>query len=157
MEENQYLTAEGAEELRRELDELVNVQRPRLAQQLKEAIAQGDLSENADYIDAKEQQAFLEGRILYLERLLSTAKIIDETPNPDAPNIVQLGSEVTIQAEDEEPETYRIVGVAEADPRNGKISNESPLGSALLGRRKGEKVSVVTPAGERVVKITKIT
>lgn len=156
MEEKQYLTAEGAEELRRELDELVNVQRPRLAQQLKEAIGQGDLSENADYSDAKEQQAFLEGRILYLERLLSRAKIIDDTPNPDAPNVVQVGSEVTIQAEDEEPETYRIVGVAEADPRSGKISNESPLGSALLGRRKGDKVSVATPAGERVVKITKI-
>ncbi|WP_119072979.1 transcription elongation factor GreA [Aggregatilinea lenta] len=156
MEENQYLTAEGAEELRRELDDLLTVQRPRLAAQLKEAIGQGDLSENADYTDAKEQQAFLEGRILYLEKLLRSAKIIDEGGD-NTPKEVTVGCEVTIQAEDEEPETYRIVGAAEADPRNGKISNESPIGSSLLGHRKGQKVHVATPAGERVVTIKSIT
>ena len=121
MEENQYLTAEGAADLRRELEDLLTVQRPRLALQLKEAIAQGDLSENADYSDAKEQQAFLEGRILYLEKLLRSATIIDEGGDSDTPLEVTVGCEVTIQAEDEEPETYRIVGAAEADPRNGKI------------------------------------
>jgi transcription elongation factor GreA len=156
MEEKQYLTAEGAEELRRELDELVNVKRPRLAQQLKEAIGQGDLSENADYSDAKEQQAFLEGRILYLEKLLRSATIIDESSSNN-PTVVQVGDEVTIQAEDEDPETYRIVGAAEADPRNGKISNESPMGNALLGHGKGDKVHVQIPAGERVVTIKRIT
>ena len=157
MEENQYLTAEGAADLRRELEDLLTVQRPRLALQLKEAIAQGDLSENADYSDAKEQQAFLEGRILYLEKLLRSATIIDEGGDSDTPLEVTVGCEVTIQAEDEEPETYRIVGAAEADPRNGKISNESPIGSALLGHRKGQKVRVATPAGERSVTIKRIT
>lgn len=157
MEENQYLTAEGAAELRRELEDLLTVQRPRLAQQLKDAIAQGDLSENADYSDAKEQQAFLEGRILYLEKLLRSATIIGEGGSTNTPQEVTVGCEVTIQAEDEEPETYRIVGAAEADPRNGKISNESPIGSALLGHRKGQKVRVATPAGERHVTIKRIT
>ena len=156
-DEQQFLTAEGAAELRVELDELINVKRPQLAQQLKEAISQGDLSENADYSDAKEQQAFLEGRIQYLENLLRSAIIIDENTNSrTAPSEVQVGYEVTIQADDEPPETYRIVGAAEADPRNGKISNESPMGAALLGHRKGDKVRVQTPSGEWEVKIVRI-
>lgn len=157
MAEDQFLTAEGAAELRKELDDLINVKRPELAARLREAIGQGDLSENADYSDAKEQQAFLEGRILYLEALLRSAKIIDDpSAAAKAPLEVQPGCEVTIQAEGETPETYRIVGAAEADPRNGKISNESPMGSALLGRRKGETVKVQTPGGEWVVKIIRI-
>jgi transcription elongation factor GreA len=113
------------------------------------------LSENADYSDAKEQQAFLEGRIQYLENLLRSAKIIEDAASK-APVEVQPGCEVTIQAEGEDPETYKIVGAAEADPRNGKISNESPMGSALMGRRKGETVKVQTPGGEWVVKIIRI-
>lgn len=157
MAEEQFLTAEGAAELRKELEDLISVKRPQLAERLRDAITQGDLSENADYSDAKEQQAFLEGRIQYLENVLRTATIIEESNEADrAPKEVQLGSEVTIQAEGEDPETYRIVGAAEADPRNGKISNESPMGAALLGRRKGDKVRVQTPGGEWVVKITKI-
>jgi transcription elongation factor GreA len=157
MAEDQYLTAEGAAELRKELDDLINVKRPELAARLREAIGQGDLSENADYSDAKEQQAFLEGRILYLESLLRSAKIIDDaSAATKAPQEVLPGCEVTIQAEGEDPETYRIVGAAEADPRNGKISNESPMGAALLGRRKGDTVKVQTPGGEWVVKIVKI-
>ncbi len=156
-EEQQYLTASGAAELREELDDLVSVKRPALAAQLKEAISQGDLSENADYSDAKEQQAFLEGRILYLENLLRSAIIIDETEEKGAPAEVQVGVEVTIQAEGEPPETYRIVGAAEADPRNGKISNESPMGAALLGHRKGDVVQVQTPSGQWEVTIKKIT
>ncbi|NLX11482.1 MAG: transcription elongation factor GreA [Chloroflexi bacterium] len=157
MAEEQYLTADGAAELRKELDYLLNVRRPELAQRLKEAIAQGDLSENADYSDAKEQQGFLEGRIQYLENLLRSATIIDDS-NPDgtAPKTVIVGCEVTIVSEDEPPETYRIVGAAEADPRNGKISNESPLGSALLGRRKGDKVKVESPSGTWTVQIKSI-
>lgn len=143
-DEPQYLTPEGAEKLRAELNELVNEKRPELARKLKEAIAMGDLSENADYYDAKEQQAFLEGRIRYLEGLLRSATIIDgETSN----GVVTVGSEVTIQEEDFDPETYRIVGAAEANPRKGLISNESPLGAALLGAKKGQKIEVETPSG----------
>ena len=154
-EEQQYLTADGAAKLRDELDELMKVKRPALAAQLKEAIAQGDLSENADYIDAKEQQAFLEGRIQYLESLLRNATIIEEDRS-GKPLEVQVGAEVTIESDGEPEETYRIVGAAEADPRNGLISNESPMGSALLGRRKGDRVNVQTPGGEWTVRIKKI-
>ncbi|MBN1563579.1 MAG: transcription elongation factor GreA [Anaerolineae bacterium] len=155
-DDQQFLTEEGAEELRKELDDLLTVKRPALAAALKEAISQGDLSENADYHDAKEQQAFLEGRILYLENLLHHATIIKDDNRRGVPVDVQPGMEVTIQGEDDPPETYRIVGAAEADPRNGKISNESPIGSALLGRRKGDVVKVQTPGGEWEVKIIKI-
>lgn len=146
-DEQQYLTAQGAAELRAELEELVNVRRPRLAALLKEAISQGDLSENADYADAKEQQAFLEGRIKYLENLLRVATILDDREDGKASGLVQPGLEVTVQMDGEPPETYRIVGAAEADPRSGKISNESPLGAALLGRRIGDTVRVQTPGG----------
>jgi transcription elongation factor GreA len=156
MAEEQILTAQGAAELRKELEELINVKRPALAAQLKDAISQGDLSENADYTDAKEQQSFLEGRIQYLENLLRSAIIIDEDEIGDLTE-VQPGTTVTIQAEGESPETYQIVGAAEADPRNGKISNESPMGAALLGRRKGDVVRVQTPGGEWKVTIRKIT
>jgi transcription elongation factor GreA len=156
MAEEQILTAQGAAELRKELDDLINVKRPALAAQLKDAISQGDLSENADYIDAKEQQGFLEGRIQYLENLLRSAVIIDEDDISDLTE-VQPGTTVTIQGEGDPPETYQIVGAAEADPPNGKISNESPLGSALLGRRKGERVRVQTPGGVWEVTIKKIT
>lgn len=152
-----FLTKEGADDLRAELDELVTVKRPALAAQLKEAISQGDLSENADYIDAKEQQAFLEGRIKYLENLLRSATIIEDGNQSKGPLEVQVGCEVTIQPKDEPAETYRIVGAAEADPRNGKISYESPMGAALLGRRKGDRVKVETPGGDWEVKITQIT
>jgi transcription elongation factor GreA len=156
MAEEQILTAQGAAELRKELEELINVKRPALAAQLKDAISQGDLSENADYTDAKEQQSFLEGRIQYLENLLRSAIIIDEDEIGDLTE-VQPGTTVTILAEGESPETYQIVGAAEADPRNGKISNESPMGAALLGRRKGDVVRVQTPGGEWKVTIRKIT
>lgn len=155
-DEQQFLTAEGAAELRAELEELINVKRPQLAERLREAISQGDLSENADYSDAKEQQAFLEGRIQYLENLLRSAVIVNGNDH-DAPEEVQVGTAVTIQAEGEPEEIYRIVGAAEADPRNGKISNESPMGAALLGRRKGDLVRVQTPGGEWVVKIRRIS
>lgn len=155
-EEPQYLTAQGAAELRAELEELMLVRRPALAAQLKEAIGHGDLSENADYHDAKEQQAFLEGRIHYLENLLRKAIIIDDNGATHAPLEVQPGCQVTIQADDGVQEIYRIVGAAEADPRNGRISNESPLGAALLGRRKGDAVRVQTPGGELTVRIIQI-
>lgn len=157
-EDPKFLTAQGAADLRAELEELVSVKRPALAAQLKEAISQGDLSENADYHDAKEQQAFLEGRILYLEGLLRSATIIDESGAPGGTLLeVQPGTTVTVQMDGEPEETYRIVGTAEADPRNGKISHESPLGAALLGRRKGDVVRFKSPDGDMKIKILKIT
>jgi transcription elongation factor GreA len=150
MSEPTYLTPEGEQELRRELDTLIKERRPQLAARLKEAVAQGDLRENADYHDAKEQQAFIEGRILYLENILRTAVVVSS----DGGDRVGVGSMVTIREEDSgEDETYMIVGAAEANPREGKISHESPIGKALLNRKKGDKVQVKTPAGEIVLKI----
>ncbi|MDX2160671.1 MAG: transcription elongation factor GreA [bacterium] len=154
MAEPTYLTAEGAEELRRELDTLINVRRPELAVKLAEAVSQGDLKENADYHDAKEQQAFTEGRIQYLENILRSAQIIQNEGKSD---IIQVGAQVTIVEEgSDDEEVYSIVGAAEANPAEGKISNLSPIGSALIGRKKGEKVRVKTPSGDIVFKIKSI-
>ncbi|MCK6577140.1 MAG: transcription elongation factor GreA [Anaerolineae bacterium] len=149
-----YLTAEGAGDLRRELDTLINERRPELARKLKEAVAQGDLKENADYHDAKEQQAFIEGRIQYLENLLRAAVIISNDGKSD---MINLGSQVTIVEEGvDEDEIYTIVGAAEANPAEGKISNESPIGAALIGRKKGDKVRVKTPGGEITFRVKKV-
>jgi transcription elongation factor GreA len=154
MAEANYLTPDGAEELRQELSFLTEVRRPELANRLKEAVAQGDLKENADYHDTKEQQAFVEGRIQYLENILRTAVIIS---NDGAKDIVQIGSEVTIRETGmDDDETYMIVGAAEANPREGKNSHESPIGAALLGRKKGAEVQVRTPGGVTSFKIKKI-
>jgi transcription elongation factor GreA len=125
-----------------------------LSKRLRDAISEGDLSENADYSKAKEDQAFLEGRIQELEYLLKTAVIIEETG--EKREKVDVGATVTVQEEGEEPETYFLVGAKEADPRNGRISNESPIGRALLGGRVGDKVSVETPGGSLKLKILKI-
>ena len=154
-EESQtYLTEDGAEELRRELDRLVNETRPELARKLKEAVAEGDLKENANYHDAKENQAFVEGRIQYLENVLRAAVIV--SPNGESDE-VQIGSIVTIrEVGGDEDEIYTIVGQAEANPREGKISQRSPIGSALMGRKKGDKVNASTPSGEVSFKIRKI-
>ncbi len=149
-----YLTAEGKAELERELGHLLTVRRPELAQKLAEAVAQGDLKENADYHDAKEQQAFVEGRIKYLENLLRSAVLIE---NDGANEIVALGAQVTIVEEGyDDEETYVIVGAAEANPSERKISNESPVGKALLGHKKGDKVRVSTPSGTVVFHIKSI-
>ncbi|MCY4525506.1 MAG: transcription elongation factor GreA [Anaerolineaceae bacterium] len=154
MTEPVWLTAEGKIELQRELAQLLDVKRPELARKLKEAVAQGDLKENADYHDTREQKAFVEGRIQYLEVVLRSARIIKEGDNQ---GIVRLGSVVTIrEIGEQEDETYRIVGAAEANPREGKISHESPIGRALLGCRKGSKVQVRTPGGEMTVRIRNI-
>lgn len=149
-----YLTSEGAADLKRELQELINVRRPELAIMLKEAIADGDLKENANYHDAKEKQALLEGRIHQLENVLRAAIIVESTNSGD---IVSIGSEVTIREEGtDEDETYFVVGAAEANPRENKISNQSPIGAALMGRKKGDKVKVETPGGKLAFKIRKI-
>ncbi len=154
MSQQTYLTAEGAEDLRRELDELITIRRPALAEKLTEAVAQGDLKENADYHDAKEKMSFMEGRIKYLENVLRSAVVIDNKHRSDE---VTLGCQVTIVEDgSKEEESYTIVGAAEANPREGKISNESPIGAALLGRKIGEKVNVNTPAGTMTFKVKKI-
>jgi transcription elongation factor GreA len=149
-----YLTAEGVDDLRRELDHLVNVKRPALAERLHKAIQQGDLSENADYIAAKEEQGFLEGRIQQIEVMLRNAAIIETDGSGEE---VALGRCVTVIEEGEgEEETFRIVGPIEADPLKGRVSYESPLGQALLGRRVGDVVTVDAPAGKLVFHITEI-
>jgi transcription elongation factor GreA len=150
-----YLTAEGAQKLRDELAYLRDVKRPELAERLRAAIQQGDLSENADYTAAKEEQGFLEGRIMALERMLAEVVILDD--NAPAAGDVRMGSRVTVVEEGfADKETFQIVGAAEADPMGGKISNVSPLGQALMGKRTGAKVKVSTPAGPTIFKILKI-
>jgi transcription elongation factor GreA len=141
----QYLTPEGYERLKLELEELKGARRDEIASRLREAISMGDLSENADYHKAKEDQAFLEGRINEIEYVLQNAKIIENKVGKRS--IVEVGASVTIQEGDYEPETFYLVGVTEADPRNGRISNESPIGKAIIGKKPGDKVVAQTPAG----------
>lgn len=140
-----YLTQEGADRLRAELAELKGPRRTELAQRLRAAIQQGDLSENADYSKAKEDQGFLEGRIKDLEALLGRAVIISEASHN---GVIAVGSTVLLREKGREPVKYFLVGAQEADPRNGKISNESPIGRALLGHQAGETVEAATPAGK---------
>jgi transcription elongation factor GreA len=149
-----YLTAEGAERMRSELEYLKGPSRDQLAQRLRAAIQMGDLSENADYIQAKEEQAFLEGRIQELTYILSNVQIIEEKKSNR--EMVDIGSHVTIQEEDYEEETYHIVGPKEADPINARISHESPIGRALIGHRVGETVTAETPNGATRFKILRI-
>jgi transcription elongation factor GreA len=150
-----YLTAEGAKQLREELDDLTNVKKVELAERLRAAIQQGDLSENADYTAAKEEQSFLEGRILELQNLLRHAEIITAGSGDDG--IVRMGSRVTVREDGyTDEETFMIVGAAEADPAKGKISNVSPLGSALINKRAGMKVKVNTPGGSSGFKIVRV-
>ena len=154
MSEVHYLTAEGAERLRKELEELKGPARDQLAQRLRAAIQMGDLSENADYIAAKEEQAFLEGRIQELTVILSNVQIIDEMKQKRG--VVDIGSHVTIQEDEYPAETYHIVGPKEADPVNERISHESPIGKALLGHKVGDVVAAETPNGTIRFKIVKI-
>ena len=141
-----YLTEEGLQKINDELHYLKTVRREEIALKLEAAIRQGDLKENADYHDAKNEQGFVAGRILDLEDSLRRAQLIEDAGPSD---IVRVGSTVTLSEEGyDEEETYFIVGVHEADPTNGRISNESPIGRALLGARAGDIVSAETPAGE---------
>ncbi len=149
-----YLTAEGAAKLKEELKILKGPQREAISKRLREAIQMGDLSENADYHKAKEDQGFLEGRIQELEYTLRNATIVEESGLPKT--VVDVGVHVTIQEDGFDPETYYVVGAKEADSRSGKISNESPMGSALLHHRVGDVVQVETPGGTLRLKILKI-
>jgi transcription elongation factor GreA len=154
MNEQYYLTAEGEARMREELANLKGPERLALAKRLREAIQMGDLSENADYHKAKEDQGFLEGRIQELEYLLQNVVLIET--GPIERDTVQVGATVTIQEEDYSPEVYFLVGAKEADPRNGRISNESPIGKALIGKRVGDQAEAQTPNGTILFKILKI-
>ena len=154
MTEGHYLTAEGAEKLREELEYLKGPAREQLAKRLRAAIQQGDLSENADYAAAKEEQGFMEGRIAELEQTLKNVIIIPE--NATTNGEVSIGSHVTIQEGSYPPETYHLVGPKEADPRKGRISHESPIGRVLIGHHKGEVVTAETPNGLVEFKIIKV-
>lgn len=140
-----FLTPEGLEKLKQELDVLVSVKRPEVAAAIHSAKEEGDISENSAYDAAKEQQAFIEGRILQIEQMLKNSKLID----PIKPNgSVSLGSNVrVVERGSKDDEVYQIVGSAEADPTKGRISNESPVGRALMGKKQGEVILVKTPAG----------
>ena len=145
-EQEVILTREGLKQLEDELENLRSVKRAEVKERLKEAIALGDLSENSEYDDAKNEQAFMEGRILELEKMIRNAKVIDEDAHQEG--TVTVGSLVRVKdIEFDEINEYRLVGTVEADPMNNRISNESPVGRALLGRKKGEIVDVEVPAG----------
>lgn len=153
--QNTFLTKEGHEKLQQELDFLRKDRRQEVAARLREASDGEDLVENAEYEAAKNEQAFVEGRIIELEILLATAKIIKEGGSGGQ---IQVGSKVTIREEGfEEKESFVIVGAAEANPNEGKISNESPLGHSLLGHKKNDIVTVEAPEGEYSVKIIKVS
>ena len=148
-----YLSKEGLEKLREELEEMTNVRRAEVAARIHEAKEHGDITENAEYEDAKNEQAFVEGRIQALSALIKNAVVIDENHSTDH---VQIGSTVGVESDDGE-EKFMIVGSAEAKPTEGRISNESPVGRALLGKKKGEKVVVKVPAGDFTYKILSIS
>ena len=150
-----FLTREGYNKLQDELEFLRKDKREEIANRLHEAMEGGELIENAEYEAAKNEQAFVEGRIKELEILLATARVIDENKQ-QATGTVQVGCQVVIQEEGMESETYTIVGAAEADPTRGRISNESPLGKALMNRKAGEKAQVDAPAGSFTVTIVKV-
>ena len=152
---NNFLTKEGYQKLQDELDYLRTAKRQEVANRLHEAMEGGELIENAEYEAAKNEQAFVEGRIQELDLLLATAKIIEDNGKKKG-DMVQLGSKVTIKEGNFEAETFTIVGAAEANPREGKISHESPIGKAILNRKLGDTVKVETPGGTYNVKILKV-
>ena len=152
MSHQTFLTPEGEAKLKTELAELTGPRREELSQRLRSAIQMGDLSENADYHKAKEDQGFLEGRIQEIEAALRTAVIIEKNQS----DVVNVGSHVTVQEEDFDPETFYLVGAKEADPRNGRISNESPIGGALMNHKVGDVVQAETPDGKIKFKILKV-
>ncbi len=150
-----YLTPEGEAKLQAELEELKGPKREDLSMRLRSAIQMGDLSENADYHKAKEDQAFLEGRIQELEAILRNAVLIQNEKGMNT-DVVSIGSHVTIQEDTFDPETYHVVGPTEADPRNGRISYESPIGRALMDKKVGDIADAETPGGVIKFKIVKI-
>ena len=155
-EQDGILTREGLEQLEDELENLRSVKRAEVKERLKEAIALGDLSENSEYDDAKNEQAFMEGRILELEKMIRNAKVIEDDVQQEG--VISVGSLVKVRdIEFDEISEYRLVGTVEADPMNNRISNESPVGRALLGHKAGETVNVEVPAGIIKMEILEIS
>lgn len=148
-----YLTQEGHDRLHKELEYLRTEKRAEVADRLRNAMEDGELIENAELEAAKNEQSFVEGRIKELEILLANAKLIDENASNDN---IQVGSKVKVREEGMDPEEYIIVGHAEADPRLGRISNESPLGKALLNHKAGDKVNVEAPGGAFEIEVIKV-
>ncbi len=149
-----FLTPEGRAKLEAELENLRNVRRPQVAERIHSAKEEGDIMENSAYDEAKNEQAFVEGRIMTIEQMLKNAVIIEGTRASDT---VGLGSYVTVvERGKKDDETFQIVGSAEADPSRGRISNESPVGRALMGKRAGDEIQVRIPDGVRHLKITEI-
>src|SRR3979409_2419848 len=154
MQKDVILTPEGLEKLKKEIEVLSTDKRREVAERIKEAREFGDISENAEYDDAKNEQAMLEARIASLEEKLRSATVID--PSDLGTDVVRVGSVVHVKDEGGKPTKYTIVGSAEASPGERKLSNESPVGKALLGHKRGEEVAFSTPKGERRLTITKI-
>lgn len=154
-EEKVLLTADGLQKLKDELHELRTVRRAEVARAIHEAQELGMAQVDGQYEDAKNQQAFLEGRILEVERMLEMAEVIDEAAAHGSKD-VRVGSTVTVRTKDNKRQTYQLVGPAEADPAAGRISHQSPVGRALLGKKRGETVTVQAPGGEVVLTVTTI-
>jgi transcription elongation factor GreA len=154
MPKDVILTQEGLANLKAELDHLATTRRREVAARIKEAREFGDISENAEYDDAKNEQAMLEARIAVLEDKLRSATVVDSSDL--STDVVRVGSVVHVKDEGGKSSMYTIVGTAEAKPAEMKLSNESPVGKALLGRKRGDEVRITTPKGERNLKITKI-
>ena len=156
VDETQYLTQEGMDSLEKRLNYLTKVRRPEVAERLRQALEDGgEITENTEYEDAKNEQAFIEGEIVRIDRILRNAKLIENTGNTDE---VYVGSLVKVKEKDaDDVEEYRLVGPAEANPRDGKISTESPLGKALLGSKVGDKVKIKAPDGDMIFVIKAIS
>ncbi len=146
-----YLTQTGLDKLHAELDELVSERRPAVLARIKDAVSHGDLSENSEYEEAKNEQGFIEGRIAELQKLLQNATVVEAVSN----GTVALGSVVTAE-QNGQATTLTVVGPAEADPSAGMVSNESPIGAALIGKSVGDSITVATPKGDATYKITHI-
>ncbi|WP_077614639.1 transcription elongation factor GreA [Caenibacillus caldisaponilyticus] len=154
-EKKHYMTAEGKQKLEQELEYLKTERRKQVVERIKIARSYGDLSENSEYDAAKDEQAFVESRIQQIEQMIRNAIIIEE--DASNPNVVNIGKSVTFkELPDGEEETYTIVGSAESDPFEGKISNDSPMAKSLIGKSVGDEVVVPTPGGELRVKILKV-
>jgi transcription elongation factor GreA len=152
MDKPVYLTAEGKSQLEEELNHLLTVRRPEVADRIQQAKMDGDISESGEYEDAKNEQAWVEGRIRTLEYMMQNATIIEK----GAADVVGLGSHVIVRDSDGEEYDWTIVGSAEANPRQSRISNESPVGQALMGHKAGDKVKVEAPAGTEEFTIVKV-
>lgn len=154
------LTRDGLRRIEEELSDLVQHRRPEIAERIKTAREFGDISENAEYTEAKNEQSLIEGRIQTLEVMVRNAALIEEEPREKG--VVELGAEVVVafvdgeDGENDGEETYRIVGAAEADPLQGRISTESPLGNALLGHRAGDEVEWDSPSGEAQLRVVRV-